>query len=181
MCKVAVSHCLLACALMVYGCAENQTRPPASPSNDTYKTRPTSPQEDEAVANAQQEVGPTGVSISDEILRLCPGVKPPYFDFDSSNVRGQFRATLVGIADCMKDGGLKDRDVLLVGHADPRGEEDYNLSLGGRRAQAVRSALHALGAPADKLDISSRGELEAQGVDEATWAKDRRVDIRLAE
>lgn len=178
---VAVSQCLLAGALTLNGCAENQPPPEVPATDDAYGTRPTSTEEDEAIAEAREEVGPTGMTISEDILRLCPGVKPPYFDFDSAKVRGQFRAAMVGIADCMKDGGLKDKDVLLVGHADPRGEEDYNMALGGRRAQAVRRALEKLGAPAAHLDISSRGELEARGVDEATWAKDRRVDVRLAE
>ena len=121
----------------------------------------------------------TGLTISDEILALCPQAKPPYFDFNSSNVKGQFRAALVSIADCMKSGGLKDKDVLLAGHAGPRGEEDYNLSLGGKRADSTRSALQKLGAPGDKLDVTSRGELDATGEDEESWAKDRRVDIRL--
>jgi peptidoglycan-associated lipoprotein len=80
----------------------------------------------------------------------------------------------------MKDGGLKDRNLLLVGHADPRGEEDYNLALGGRRANSVRDAMRKLGVASGRFQLTSRGALEAKGTDEATWAEDRRVDVKLA-
>jgi peptidoglycan-associated lipoprotein len=79
----------------------------------------------------------------------------------------------------MNDGALKGRSLLMVGHADPRGEEDYNMALGGRRAESVRGAMESLGVDKGRMDVSSRGELEATGVDEESWAKDRRVDIKL--
>lgn len=67
------------------------------------------------------------------------------FANNSANVNQRFRSRLVELAKCMNEGGLKGRKLLLVGHADPRGEEDYNLALGGRRAGSVHDALSALG------------------------------------
>ena len=90
-----------------------------------------------------------------------------------------FQDSLVALADYIKTGKLKGRSLLLVGHADPRGEDDYNMALGGRRADSVRNALQALDVEQNRLDVTSRGELEATGVDEAGWAKDRRVDVKL--
>jgi peptidoglycan-associated lipoprotein len=179
MVKTTIPFGLLLASLTVSGCSGSQAKPAGSPADGEHATRPLSADEDQAVADARKDVGPSGLTIDDEILRLCPDVKPPYFDFNSASVKGQFRAALVGIADCMKSGGLKDKDVLLVGHADPRGEEDYNLSLGGKRADSIRAALAKLGAPNGKLDVTSRGALDAKGDDEESWSKDRRVDIRL--
>jgi peptidoglycan-associated lipoprotein len=67
----------------------------------------------------------------------------------------------------------------LVGHADNRGEEDYNMLLGQKRADNVKGAIISLGMSAAKTLTTSRGELDASGSDESTWAKDRRVDIVL--
>ena len=133
----------------------------------------------QALDNAEKETGATGLGIEDEILRLCPNVKPPRFGYDSAAVKQEFRNTLVALAECMNDGALKGKELLLIGHADPRGEEDYNMALGGRRAESVRGALTSLGVAESRMDVSSRGELEATGTDEAGYAKDRRVDIKL--
>ena len=68
----------------------------------------------------------------------------------------------------------------LVGHTDPRGTDEYNLGLGTRRAESVRTYLQRLGVPATRLGPTTRGELDASGSDEAGWQRDRRVDLQLA-
>ncbi|HEY8432102.1 MAG TPA: OmpA family protein, partial [Sandaracinaceae bacterium] len=60
---------------------------------------------------------------------------------------------------------------------DPRGTEEYNLALGERRARAVQSYLQNLGIDASRIHASSMGEEMASGTDEASWARDRRVDF----
>ena len=67
----------------------------------------------------------------------------------------------------------------LVGHADPRGDEEYNMVLGGRRADNVKSAIVQAGLHSSKIATTSRGEMDATGTDEAGWEKDRRVDVML--
>jgi peptidoglycan-associated lipoprotein len=69
----------------------------------------------------------------------------------------------------------------LVGHADPRGSEDYNLALGGRRADNVKLIIVAESMDASHVSTTSRGKMDATGTDEATWAKDRSVDVALAD
>jgi outer membrane protein OmpA-like peptidoglycan-associated protein len=51
--------------------------------------------------------------------------------------------------------------------------------LGGRRADNVKSAIAAEGLAAAKIATTSRGKLDAIGTEEASWAKDRRVDVVL--
>jgi peptidoglycan-associated lipoprotein len=83
------------------------------------------------------------------------------------------------VADCLTKGPLKGRSVKLVGRADPRGTDEYNLGLGSRRAESVRSYLTRLGVPAARLSPSTRGDLDASGTDETSYRRDRRVDLKL--
>ena len=70
--------------------------------------------------------------------------------------------------------------VVIEGHADERGSEEYNLALGERRAEAVRRYLEALGVAESQLRIVSYGESKpaALGSDEAAWRLNRRAEFR---
>lgn len=122
------------------------------------------------------------INISDEIRRAC-GISDAeaFFAYDSANIREQDRAVLTKLATCFTTGPLKGREMRLVGHADPRGEDDYNMLLGQKRADNVKGAIVAAGMTAAKALTTSRGELDATGTDESSWAKDRRVDIVLGQ
>ena len=69
----------------------------------------------------------------------------------------------------------------LIGHTDARGEVEYNVGLGARRAGSVWSYLGAHGVEKGHMATSSRGEFDATGTDEEGWARDRKVDVMLAE
>jgi peptidoglycan-associated lipoprotein len=120
------------------------------------------------------------INISDEIKKAC-GITDAeaFFAYDSANIRPQDKAVLAKLATCFTTGPLKGREMRLVGHADNRGEDDYNMILGQKRADNVKSAIVTEGMSAAKTLTTSRGELDATGADEASWAKDRRVDIVL--
>lgn len=129
---------------------------------------------------ANEQVSPT-LNIGGDILKLC-GIKVgatsnPTFDYDKEELGPEDRAILDQLATCLMTGALKGKTVNLVGRADPRGTEEYNLSLGSRRAGAVSTYLVRLGVGEPQLAVNTRGSLDATGTDEATWAKDRRVDI----
>ncbi|HSQ65604.1 MAG TPA: OmpA family protein [Polyangiaceae bacterium] len=124
------------------------------------------------------------ISVSEEVLQACQMdlnniEKAPKFDFDKSQLLAEDEAVLEKIAECFSTGPLKGKDMLLVGRADPRGAVNYNQKLGMRRANAVSDALERLGVGKDQIQPTSRGELDATGTDESTWAIDRRVDILL--
>ena len=124
-----------------------------------------------------------GLHVSPEIARLCglPDIKPaPHFEYDSTALAPEDRDVLAAVAKCMSDGALRGKSVELVGRTDPRGETEYNFGLGEARADSVRRYLHDLGIAPDRLAPSSRGELDANGTSDETWALDRRVDIELA-
>ena len=78
-----------------------------------------------------------------------------------------------------RNGSLKSARVILTGHCDARGENEFNMSLGAQRAETVKGILISLGVPAARVSTSSRGKLDAVGTDDASMAADRRVDIEV--
>ena len=84
------------------------------------------------------------------------------------------------IATCVTSGPLKGKRLHLVGRADPRGTEEYNLGLGDRRAHTVQSYLSRLGLTGNQVATTTRGALDASGTDDGSWRTDRRVDLELA-
>ncbi len=160
-------------------CASDPPPPAATP---TATAAPSAPPPVQAKALEKPGDIPTqsNINISDEIRKAC-GITDTeaFFAYDSANVRPADKAVLKKLADCFSTGPLKGRELRLVGHADPRGEEEYNMVLGGRRADNVKSAITAQGLSAAKIATTSRGKLDATGSDEAGWAKDRRVDVVL--
>jgi peptidoglycan-associated lipoprotein len=162
------------------GCAAKE-KPAAAPVASSPAAIREGTSVDPAVAQAVQQNEGGGLSISPEIHKLCPGIQTPRFGYDSAEVRQEWNTALKQVAECMRSGGLSGHSLLLTGHTDPRGEEDYNMSLGGRRASAVKSAFVALGVDDERVQTTSRGKIDAQGTDEDSWARDRRVDIDLAQ
>jgi len=118
----------------------------------------------------------TQIHIDPAITAAC-NMPTPHFDFDSTAIKGD--AGLDALASCFTTGPMKGHTMSLVGHADPRGETEYNFGLGQRRAGEIENYLHLRGVGDSRVSTSSRGELDATGSDEAGWAEDRRVDIVL--
>ncbi len=150
--------------------APEATPGPATPAPAPIANNP-KPEDDASKGN---------INISDEIKKAC-GISDAeaFFGYDSANIRAQDKAVLAKLAACFTTGPLKGREMRLVGHADNRGEDDYNMLLGQKRADNVKGAIVAAGMTAAKALTTSRGELDATGADEASWSKDRRVDIVL--
>ena len=121
------------------------------------------------------------VAISETIRKACGiPVEDAYFAFDSSVIRQGDARVLDQVATCFETGPLKGRTMNLVGHCDPRGDAEYNMLLGDRRAQSVKDYIELRGLSGPQMQTSSRGEMDAVGYNEATWALDRRVDVMLA-
>ena len=126
-----------------------------------------------------------GLAISEDITKACnlkigPVEEAPKFDYDSADLTPHERDVLAEVAKCLTTGPLAGKSVELVGRADPRGEMEYNMALGARRAKTVHGYMSQLGVAGDKMKLTSRGELDATGKDEAGWKLDRRVDVKLA-
>jgi len=99
-----------------------------------------------------------------------------YFELDMSAVAQSDLAVLELHAKFLLASG---RNVTLEGHADERGTQTYNLALGEHRANAVAQYLMNYGLSSDKITVVTLGEERpaADGHDESSWAKNRRVEI----
>lgn len=99
-----------------------------------------------------------------------------YFDFDRAAVAPRERPKIDAAVKWMKEN--PEKRVVLEGHCDWRGTAEYNLGLGDRRATAVRKYLESLGIDTKRLEIISKGDIDAkESGTESEWAKDRRVDF----
>jgi len=102
-----------------------------------------------------------------------------HFAFDSAAVRKSEQANVQAVADALsKDTSAK---LLIEGHCDERGTEEYNRSLGERRALALREALAKLGVDPSRIRTISYGKDHPAdpGHDESAWAKNRRGEFVL--
>ena len=106
------------------------------------------------------------------------GVNVVYFDYDSFTLKPEARAVLERNAAHLQSN--KQFKVQLEGHTDDRGGREYNLALGQKRAETVRRALTLLGVSDAQVEAVSFGKEKpaASGADEATYAKNRRVEIK---
>jgi peptidoglycan-associated lipoprotein len=151
---------------------------PAAPPPSAEEPAP-APQ----AVSVKSDEGTSGtLNISPDIRSAC-GITDPeaFFAFNSSIVRRGDAPVLDKLAQCFTTGPLAGRKMRLVGHADPRGEDSYNLALGERRASGVKKYLVNAGLGDGQSDVTSRGEMDATGADETGWGKDRRVDVVLAD
>lgn len=101
-----------------------------------------------------------------------------YYDYDSFVVKNEYRPLVQAHAQYLRDNA--GARVLLQGNADERGSREYNLALGQKRADSVRNAMTLSGAKDSQIEAVSLGEEKprATGHDEASWAENRRTDIR---
>jgi peptidoglycan-associated lipoprotein len=104
-------------------------------------------------------------------------VRAVHFGFDEAALSTAARETLSRDWQCLSRMGFRSLEV--SGHADERGTTEYNLALGGRRAEAARKYLVGLGADAKALRAVSFGKERPvdPAHDESAWAKNRRVDL----
>jgi peptidoglycan-associated lipoprotein len=163
-----------AIVLSVAACG-GETKPPAQTAANVG-TPPT------LTSTTPQRKTDQDISLSKNIRDLCridDSDRTPKFDFDSSQLSSADRDILQQVAKCMTEGALKGKNVELIGRADPRGEQEYNMTLGSSRATAARQFLQGLGIAAGRMGETSRGALDATGHDEEGWAVDRRVDLRV--
>ncbi|HLH52527.1 MAG TPA: OmpA family protein [Verrucomicrobiae bacterium] len=102
-----------------------------------------------------------------------------HFDFDSSTVKPSEISKVSAVADYLKNNQMTAVEV--EGHCDERGTEEYNRSLGERRALALREKLIGLGIDPSRVDTVSYGKDRPAdpGHDEAAWKQNRRGEFAL--
>lgn len=160
---------VVAMACLGLGACKSKPPEPDASATNTQNTGADSSGVGQATADADGDLpGPLAGMLAKRTV---------YFDFDSSEIRGE--GTEIVAAHAKHLAATPAARVRLEGHTDERGSREYNIGLGERRAQAVRRALLLQGATDAQLSTVSYGEERpaAAGSDEAAWTKNRRVEI----
>ena len=157
------------CALMA-GCASNQT----DDSDQISAAEKAAAEQQAADAKAAAEAAAKAKADAEAAAALETVF---YFDFDQATLSADTRADLDAQAARLKG---DDSKIRLEGHADERGTRDYNIALGERRANAVANYLIINGVERYRVEVVSYGEERpvADGMDEAPYAKNRRVELK---
>jgi peptidoglycan-associated lipoprotein len=101
-------------------------------------------------------------------------VKDAYFDFNKADIRADARTALAQTADFLRK--YPQIKATIEGHCDERGSTEYNITLGDRRATAVKNYLVQLGISADRLNTVSYGKEKpfCMESNETCWQTNRR-------
>jgi peptidoglycan-associated lipoprotein len=171
---------LLAIAIMIMsllalGCAqkkvvsETETQP-EQVSPPAEQVTPGSTEGEMAIES--EEVAPT--ETASHLDLEAAGLSDIYFDFDSYAIKDQYKDKLMTLANKLLD---SSSSVLVEGHCDDRGTDEYNLALGDRRARAVKDFLKAAGVPNQRIETVSFGEERPVCSDqtESCWSQNRRA------
>ena len=149
----------------------------------SQSTQPTADVEDKSIGSSRSTESSTTTGAVPTLNPLTDpnsvlSKRSVYFDFDSYSVKDEYRSLVQAHAQYLRDNG--NARVLLQGNTDERGSREYNLALGQRRADAVRNAMTLSGARDSQIESVSLGEEKPRGLghDEASWAENRRTDIR---
>ncbi len=173
---------LLTFSVVLAGCAKRPatTAAVAPPPTGAAVTSP--PQPAAPLAPAQPTTPPTATAPpttapatrpSPKEFVSIPELKDIYFDFDKYDIRPEDAKTLDANAAWLKSN--PNHLVLIEGHCDERGTNEYNLALGERRAKAAMNYLVSQGVQAGRITIISYGEERPVCTEhtEACWAKNR--------
>jgi peptidoglycan-associated lipoprotein len=173
---------LLLAALTAGACAKKQPAAPATPvppvATAAPATTPPPPPPPPAPSTAPTPPPATEDEIfSRKTLEQLNAEKPltdVFFGLDATDLDETARNTLQKDVEWLKR--WPTTKVMVEGHADSRGTNEYNLALGERRADSVRDYLVSLGIPVDRVTIVSKGEETPFCSDESEscWQQNRR-------
>ncbi|OGD21755.1 MAG: peptidoglycan-associated lipoprotein [Candidatus Aminicenantes bacterium RBG_16_63_16] len=121
------------------------------------------------------------MSKSLEQINLEAPLKMIHFDYDQYAIREDAKPTLEGNAAWLKK--FSSAKILIEGHCDERGTEEYNLALGEKRAKTAYDYLASLGVPPDRMKLISYGKSQPldTGHTETSWQKNRRAQFLIIE
>lgn len=136
---------------------------------------------EEKVAHEERKL-PEILKDDPELIKLAEetgALYTIYFGYDSYSIGSDFLDTIKKNAQWMKTN--PSTSIILEGHADERGGNEYNLALSQRRALGIEKFLIDFGVNKRKLTVLSYGEEKPanKGHNEAAWEENRRVEIKI--
>jgi len=183
-CSHLVLSSLLVAAVVLSGCAKRPATTqaaapaPTGSASTTAATPPAAPapvQSDTPTAATTTPAPSSTARPAVQDFAAVPELVDVFFDFDKYDIRPGDAKTLDANANWLKSNS--NHLVLIEGHCDERGTNEYNLALGERRAKSTMNYLVSQGVQANRITIISYGEERPQCTEhnEACWAKNRRA------
>lgn len=125
-------------------------------------------------------IGLNGNTPPHESFSSDPSIQSVYFAYDSSTLAAGEGAKVAAVTAYLQ--GKPGTFVLVEGHCDERGSNEYNMGLGERRALAIRESLVSQGVDANFIVTQSYGEEKpaAQGHDESSYSQNRRGEFKFS-
>lgn len=133
-------------------------------------------------ATRPDNVMPTEIEALNRWAQERGHIRDAFFPYSEATLDADAQDALQASATWLRGEGA-GYNVLIEGHCDERGTEQYNLALGDRRANTAKDYLATLGINAGRIRTVSYGEERPfhEGHDEGAWAKNRRAHIVLVQ
>jgi peptidoglycan-associated lipoprotein len=165
---------LVAAVGITLGCGGKKVRPLEEDEAAMEAARRRAAEEEEARRQREAEEAIKPIEAAEEEALELGNI---YFDYDKYNLSGKSISTLSENAEKLMDN--PDIEIVIQGHCDERGTDEYNLALGEKRAQAARDFLVNFGIAKSRISVISYGEERPvdPGHDEEAWAKNRRDEF----
>lgn len=185
--KIAIISC--AACLAIVGCAKKEppkTEPAAEPAPAAVESA--APAAEQPTVNADslaaEQARLEAERLEAERARIEALInqimsEDVYFDFDRSELTEKAKELLAQVGELL----IKEKrfSLTIEGHTDARGTEDYNFTLGAKRAMKVKEFLAAYGIENERMESVSYGKEapKAQGDTEEAYSQNRRANFRV--
>ena len=195
MSKLTLTSIAVLAILVAPACRTNRKKvepvvPPPAVVTDTAPMVPDPP------ARTDTPVTPPADFVNDEPREVIPSdieqlnrwaqergyIADAFFNYDENTLDSSAQEALQRSATWLRGEGAA-YNLLIEGHCDERGTEQYNLALGDRRANTAKDYLVTLGINAGRIRTVSYGEERPfdEGHDDSAWAKNRRAHLVLVQ
>ena len=150
--------------------------PPPLPASDTVE-----PPRDFVDETPREETFPSDIEELNRYVQRQGYIRDAFYNYDESTLDEAAQAALTASANWLKGKEGAGYSLLVEGHCDERGTEQYNLALGDKRANSAKDYLVTLGVDAGRIRTVSYGEERPfePGHSEAAWAQNRRAHLVL--
>lgn len=182
--KLKIFFIVIFCFIFTFSCAERKVYIPTGKEEtsrvETQRVEQ-KPSVDKEKFTDEELKTPSSSQMEELIRKLQSEIGDIYFDFDKYEIRQDAIPNLKKIASIMQR--YPKLRVIIEGHCDERGTNEYNFALGQRRANSAKQYLVSLGVASSRIDIVSYGEEKPLCTEqnEACWQKNRRAHFVFIE
>ena len=188
----SISIIILMLGLIGFGCSSKRfalAPEGADKQNGALQTQSKSDESKKAGEGSQKTEQKTAITKPEIESRELPLrskrmpeiLRDIYFDFDRYDIREDEKPVLKSVSGHLIEN--TEYKILIEGHCDERGTNEYNLALGERRAQSVKKYILSFGIASSRMEVISYGEEKPVCAEktESCWQRNRRVHFVVSE